>query len=60
VKVFYARLEKGFVIASGFNKGHAVKNINKELEVNNISTDFKVEEVDLEKKKGFIALVWGE
>jgi len=64
VKVFYGRIGKcdvhieGFVVVSAFNKGHAVKLINKKLKTENCEAKFTVEELDLENKKGSVALVW--
>jgi len=65
MKIFYCKIPAtddhfgGFAIASGFNRGHAVKNISKQLEAAGkgpLTDDISVEEFDplQNKNKGVV------
>ena len=65
VKVFYCKIPAtqehfgGFSVAAAFNRGHAVKLINKKLESEGkdaLTKDILVEELDLTNKKGDVAV----
>jgi hypothetical protein len=65
MKVFYCKISAtqehfgGFAVVAAFNRGHAVKLINKKLEAESkdaLTGRILVEELDLDNKKGTVAL----
>ena len=59
MQVFTCKHEKGCAIAVAYGRGHAVKMIAKALEAEGIefSKQNKVEELNLEDKKGYVRLL---